>query len=279
MRRIAWMAVVAVSALTACSSGDAGVRALGPASTTTEQPTTSTTAEATTTSTTTGARVTTTRPTATTRPAATTSTTAPPVLVDGIPQVRATPARGPAGTRVRIEGTGFTDEMWKARSTTLWLTANTPCALYAPAEHTVSVSASGRLTGEFVVPSTGNCRQSDVDGVPVTRGTYRIVFACTACFIGQFEVTGPASRCASIGFTPNSEDMASDVVAFNLSCAEAEALVRKVGPRVAAVGGPSRIEVDGFTCVRTAQDDGAQGIPSSDFECTSGSRKVTFHRT
>jgi len=53
--------------------------------------------------------------------------------------------------------------------------------------------------------------------------------------------------------------------------------VRKVGPLVGAVGGPTRIEVDGFTCMRTRQDDA--GLPSSEFQCTGGSKKVTFLRT
>jgi hypothetical protein len=37
--------------------------------------------------------------------------------------------------------------------------------------------------------------------------------------------------------------------------------------------------VAGFACVRTREDDGTYGLPSSDYECTSGDQKVTFHRT
>jgi len=87
------------------------------------------------------------------------------------------------------------------------------------------------------------------------------------------------SKCADQNFTPNSEDIAGDVVATGLSCAEAEAFLRKVGPLVGATGGPANITVDGFACVRTRENDGAYGIPSSDYECTSGARTVTFHRT
>ena len=89
--------------------------------------------------------------------------------------------------------------------------------------------------------------------------------------------TAVVRRCADIGFTPNSEDLASNIVAMGMSCVEAEALVRKVGPQVGAVGGPSRVEVDGFVCVRTAQRD--RGLPSSDFSCTSGTKSLTFVRT
>ena len=50
--------------------------------------------------------------------------------------------------------------------------------------------------------------------------------------------------------------------------------MRKVGPLVGAVGGPARIDVDGFTCMRTRQD--PAGPPSSELECTRGSKEVTF---
>ncbi len=215
------------------------------------------------------------RSTTTARPAPT--TTVRPGVVDGVPQVTATPARAAVGARVRIEGTGFTEQRWRSGGT-LWLTRTGSCALYAEAEHTITVSAAGRLTGDFVVPSSGNCRMDTMEA-PVTAGSYRIAFACTACFIGAVEVTSSARSCANVGFTPNSDDVASSVVAVNLTCTEAEALVRKVGAQVAAVGGPARVTADGFTCVRTKQDDGAMGLPSATFECTSGTRTVSFVRT
>jgi hypothetical protein len=62
-----------------------------------------------------------------------------------------------------------------------------------------------------------------------------------------------------------------------MDCAEAEALVRKVGVQAVAVGGPARLEVDGFLCFRTAQSD--RGLPSADYECSNGSKVVRFHRT
>lgn len=121
-----------------------------------------------------------------------TTTTVPsraPVLVDGVPQLTATPARAGVGARVRVEGYGFTDQQWRSPST-LWLTASpTDCNIYAEAEHTVQVNADGHLSGDFVVPATGDCRMGDAAGVPVTPGTYRIAYACTACFVGTFTVT------------------------------------------------------------------------------------------
>jgi hypothetical protein len=118
--------------------------------------------------------------------------------------------------------------------------------------------------------------------VPLIGGTYNISYQCTACHIGQIEITAPAStialKCENVGFTPNSDNLASDIVATGLSCAEAEALVRKVGPPLGPINGLPRAEADGFVCVRTSQTEG-RGLPSSTYECTSGGKTVTFHRT
>lgn len=183
------VAVVGLLVLAGCS-GDGDVTSLGPVptgpSTTVEATTTTTTPATTSTSsvpvTTSTTRV---RPT-TTRPPA---TTAPTPVTNGLPQVTASPSRAAVGARVRIEGTGFTDEHWMPSGASLWLAARSGCGAFAEAQHTVSVTAAGRLTGEFVVPATGACRQSDGADVPVTPGTYDIVFACTPCSIGRFEVT------------------------------------------------------------------------------------------
>ena len=269
MRRHRLTVLIGLLVLAGCSGDDA--RSLGPVP---AAPPTSTTGPVTSTApTTTAATV---APT-TTRPAPATTSTAAPRLVNGVPQVTATPARAPVGGRVRIEGTGFTDAMWRAPAPPLWLAEKTGCNLFAQAEHSITVTAAGRLAGEFTVPGAGNCRMSDLGERPVTAGSYRIAFTCTACSIGELEVTTPAGRCQDIAFAPNSDNLASDVVATGVTCAEAEALVRKVGPQVGAVGGPSRVEADGWVCIRTASDD--RFLPNSDFACTSGSKTVTFHRT
>lgn len=263
------VAVVGLLVLAGCSSGG-DTKSLGPvptaAPTTTEQ-TTTTTVPATTS--------TPARPATTAAP----STTVRPVIVNGIPQVTATPSGAAVGAKVRIEGTGFTDSMWRA-SRNLWLApseARLGCALYAQAEHTVTVSARGILSGDFIVPSRGDCRMGGDGDATVTPGTYRIVFTCTACFIGELRVTSSVAECADVAFAPNSDNLAARVVASNMGCAEAEALVRTVGAQVRSVGGPARVEADGFVCVRTSQSDGP-GLPSSNYECTSGVKKVTFVR-
>jgi hypothetical protein len=115
----------------------------------------------------------------------------------------------------------------------------------------------------------------------VLAGRYRIVYQCTACTIGEFTVTRSAppatAPCDNVGFTPNSDNVAADIVAYGLSCPEAEAVVRKVAGPFGPVNGAGHGEADGFTCVRTGEED--RGLPTATYECTRGSQRITFTRT
>jgi hypothetical protein len=83
-------------------------------------------------------------------------------------------------------------------------------------------------------------------------------------------------RCKTVGFTPNSEDAASDVMATGLSCADAEAFVRVAGERTSS-GGPQELDVSGYHCVRTRSEQ--DPLPQAFYECTNGPKKVTFVRS
>lgn len=92
---------------------------------------------------------------------------------------------------------------------------------------------------------------------------------------------GPAvpvetSRCPTIGFTPNSEDAASEITATGLSCAEAEDLVQAAG-RQTSSGGPPQLDVSGYHCVRTGTEE--DPLPRAFYECVNGSKTVTFVRS
>lgn len=223
----------------------------------------------------------------TARPASVTSTTgrvtATTIRAAGQPRAIASPPAAAPEARVNINGEGFTAENWRTPNVPLWLAGGASgCDFYAEADHQVDVSAGGRLTGWFVVPSHGTCRQSSTGDQPVTAGRYRIVYQCTACTIGEFEVTASAppatARCQDVGFTPNSDNVAADIVAYGLPCAEAEAVVRKVGGPLGPINGAPRGEADGFTCRRTSQTEG-RGLPMATYECTRGSQRITFERT
>jgi hypothetical protein len=199
----------------------------------------------------------------------------------GEPRVIASPPAAAPGTRVSITGEGFTAENWQAPGASLWLAGGpSACDFYASADHDVQVTADGHLAGSFVVPDHGDCRQSTVS-LPIGIGSYRIVYQCTACTIGEFYVTAdgalPAVVCEDVGFSPASDNLASDITAYGPSCAEAEAVVREVGGPLGPINGAARGEAGGFTCVRTGQDD--IGLPSATYECTRGSHRITFVRT
>lgn len=270
--RLAWPVAALVFA-GACSSGVEVVSsplADAPSTSSTSSTTTSTTIPPATTTT----RVPST--TATTRP--TTQTTARP----GTPRLVASPAGAGPETRVSIVGDGFVADNWKSPAVPLWLAGGpSGCDFFADADHDVRVTADGRLAGWFVVPSHGACRQSSRGEVPVQAGRYRIVYQCTACTIGEFTVTESAppvtARCTDVGFTPNSDNVASAIVAYGVSCQEAEAVVRTVGGPLGPVNGAPRGEANGFTCIRTSQED--RGLPSAEYVCTRGGQRITFTRT
>ena len=83
-------------------------------------------------------------------------------------------------------------------------------------------------------------------------------------------------KCETVGFTPNSEDAASDIMATGLSCDDAEAFVRDAGPRTSS-GGPQQLQVSGYRCVLTRSEE--DPLPQAFYECTNGAKKVTFVRT
>jgi hypothetical protein len=139
-------------------------------------------------------------------------------------------------------------------------------------------AAAFAVAGLLVLAGCGGGDQATSAGaqatVPPTTAT---AVPATTTTVASTTTTAPA--CANVSFSSNSTDRASEIRATGLSCAEAEALVAKVGPQVSGDGGPARVEADGFACVRTSARSGDHGPPSSIFECTSGARKVTFVRT
>ena len=196
--------------------------------------------------------------------------------VDGMPQVTLTPSHGEPGESIAVEGSGFVDPQWKQSPASVWLAGSLPnCAVYAQAKHNFVVSAAGLLTGVFVVPAQGECRQSDLTEAVLTAGSYRLVFQCTACTIGQFELTGPAA-CGDVIFGPGG-DAAGSITALGLSCGDAEAFVRRVGGSMGAENGLSTIEAEGFNCRRVSQED--VGLPSSTYDCVNGAKRITLVRT
>jgi hypothetical protein len=202
-----------------------------------------------------------------------------PGPVAGIPQVTVMPPKTGIGDRIRIDGTGFTDPMWRTADAPLWLAATSTggCNLYAEPEGSVTVSREGRLWGEFTVPDSGGCRMSDQERF-LTAGTYLIVFACAACIIGELGVTTSARACSDVAFRSTGGGVASDLVAAGMGCAEAHTVVRLAGAVAGPVDGPATLTLDGFTCMRTGGTN--RGLPSANWLCQGDRGKVvTFRRT
>lgn len=83
-------------------------------------------------------------------------------------------------------------------------------------------------------------------------------------------------ECGTVGFTPQTEDAASQITATGLSCGDAESFVRIAGTLTGSLG-PEELEVEGYRCVRT--DSAQEPLPRGTYECNNGARKVTFVRS
>jgi len=209
-----------------------------------------------------------------------------PVYVNGVPQVTATPSRGVAGTRVRLEGYGFADTRWRRGADDLWLTdtrGESDCLVVAPAEHDVTVTADGHLSGTFVVPARGACRfgAGEVDTGPLE---YEISYQCTDCHIGTFTVILPGesteeptgARCRD-NVVYGVQNLADEIYAEGLSCPEAVLFVRDQAGSWQPPDGPAHVEADGFSCDRTGRSDGLP--PRANYRCNRGAQTIWLVRT
>ena len=78
------------------------------------------------------------------------------------------------------------------------------------------------------------------------------------------------TRCASVPFTPNSDDIAANVRATRMGCAAARDLIRRSEGRP-----PARFR--GFTCTRRRVE-GAAEMPYTRVRCVKGARSVRWNR-
>ena len=134
-----------------------------------------------------------------------------------------------------------------------------------------------------VALATGCGQAGEEDGTTTTESTSATT---TVVETTTTSTTRPASTattasamtadCGTVGFTPASEDAASQIRATGVGCAEARAFVTAVGPRTSSEG-PAQLEVQGYRCVRTraVQDP----LPVASYECTSGAKRITFDRS
>ena len=117
------------------------------------------------------------------------------------PPLTVTPASGPVGTRIHVEGDGFIGPQWQNLPSVsggggygLFLTTSlnsggTYCDFIAGMESTLEVRSDGHLVADFTVPSDGGCFQTERRD-PVTPRQYAIGLGCHVCQVGTFTVTG-----------------------------------------------------------------------------------------
>lgn len=79
-----------------------------------------------------------------------------------------------------------------------------------------------------------------------------------------------AKRCASVPFTPNSDDVAANVRAVGVSCRTARDLIRRSEGRP-----PARFR--GFTCTRRRVEEGVE-MPYTRVRCVKGTASVRWDR-
>jgi hypothetical protein len=114
---------------------------------------------------------------------------------------------------------------------------------------------------------------------PAPRAARAVVAATAAVavlLLLLLPATSPAhpapatKRCASVPFTPYSDDVAANVRATRMSCAAARDLIRRSEGHP-----PARFR--GFTCTRRRVE-GAVEMPYTRVRCVKGSRSVRWDR-
>jgi hypothetical protein len=92
--------------------------------------------------------------------------------------------------------------------------------------------------------------------------------------------TAPApspTACDDIAFTPASDDMATDIVATGVSCAEATDLVRTVAGEHNFYSGPRSFTASGWAC--TVATGTAAPLPVGRYACALGEEEVTWTKS
>ena len=136
------------------------------------------------------------------------------------------------------------------------------------------------------LPMMAACGEDGNDLVPRAATTATTATTVTTATSAVPDSTGApqpgtsapvAMRCrGTVGFTPNSEDAASDIRVTGVSCTEARTVLQAAGPLTSS-GGPEELDVNGYHCVRTRTEQ--EPLPQAFFECTNASGTISFVRS
>ncbi len=87
--------------------------------------------------------------------------------------------------------------------------------------------------------------------------------------------TAATLPCADIGFSPQSDNIATHIVATGTPCSEAQALVRKVAAAHDFTTGPREFTSGAFVCTVMTQE---VALPVGHYTCLDGAKKVTWDK-
>lgn len=94
----------------------------------------------------------------------------------------------------------------------------------------------------------------------------------SAC--GSEEPPAKPANCGDVGFTPQTDDGAFNIVATGVSCERARRVATMTRNRRYA--DPLSYEADGFSCTGTRVPN--EGLPGVDWRCTRNGDTITFTR-
>jgi ABC-type phosphate transport system substrate-binding protein len=138
------------------------------------------------------------------------------------------------------------------------------------------------VVGALVLTACGGGEQTTSAGAQATQATAAVTSAAptTAVTLPPSTTVAPttAPACPDVSFSSNPEDVATGIQGTGVSCADAQALVRSVGPQIASTDSPVQVASNGYTCARTSLRSGDHGPALATFDCTNGPMKVDFTR-
>jgi len=88
--------------------------------------------------------------------------------------------------------------------------------------------------------------------------------------------TAAPAACADIGFAPQTDNIATHIVATGADCSEAQALVREVTAEHNFNTGPREFASGTFLCSVVTEE---AALPVGHYACIDGPKKVTWDKT
>ena len=139
------------------------------------------------------------------------------------------------------------------------------------------------VIGGVALVALAGCGSSDNSTSAGAQGTTATTAAAVATTASSPAATAApattAPSCGDLVLSSNPEDTATNITSVGVSCADAQALVRKVAVQSGTESTPPSFSTDGgFTCSRLNKRAGDHGPPTAVWECASGASKVDFVR-